>query len=155
MLHGRVPELAAGHDPVDTQLVVLPSGPAQHPGCWVLSAGFCSDPWTRRTVKCYLISQVEVIDPEAWQRYRELAAPAIARFGGTYLVRGARPEVVEGDDWAPPHADSQQIIVAEFPTSEAIHDWYNSPEYAEAYAYRQPAVRRRLLFVDGVDDSVA
>jgi uncharacterized protein (DUF1330 family) len=103
-------------------------------------------------MKSYLISQVEVLDPEAWERYRELAAPAIAKFGGTYLVRGARPEVVEGDDWAPPNADKQQIVVAEFPDEQAIHDWYNSPEYAVAFAFRQRAVRRRLLFVDGVDD---
>jgi uncharacterized protein (DUF1330 family) len=102
-------------------------------------------------VKSYLISQVEVVDPEAWERYRELAAPAIAKFGGRYLVRGARPEVVEGDDWAPPGAEDQQLIVAEFPSSEAIHAWYASPEYAEAFAYRHRAVRRRLLFADGVE----
>ncbi|WP_261556454.1 DUF1330 domain-containing protein [Frankia tisae] len=102
-------------------------------------------------MKSYLISQVEVIDAEAWERYRELAAPAIAHFGGRYLVRGARPEVLEGDDWAPPAADRQQIIVVEFPDEQAIHAWYASAEYAQALAYRQRAVRRRLLFVDGVE----
>jgi uncharacterized protein (DUF1330 family) len=103
-------------------------------------------------MKSYLISQVEVIDPEAWERYRELAAPAILKFGGKYLVRGARPEVIEGDDWAPPAADKQQIIVVEFPNDEAIHAWYNSSEYAQALAYRKRAVRRRLLFVEGVEE---
>jgi uncharacterized protein (DUF1330 family) len=28
-----------------------------------------------------LISQVEVLDPEAWENHRTRAAPAIARFG--------------------------------------------------------------------------
>ncbi|HEY0815637.1 MAG TPA: DUF1330 domain-containing protein [Pseudonocardia sp.] len=102
-------------------------------------------------MKTYLISQVEVIDADAWYQYRALAAPAIAKFGGRYLVRGARPEVIEGEDWAPPAADSQQLIVAEFPTNLAIHAWYKSSDYAKALAYRQLAVRRRLLFVDGVD----
>jgi ketosteroid isomerase-like protein/uncharacterized protein (DUF1330 family) len=69
-------------------------------------------------MKSYLISQVEVIDAEAWERYRELAAPAIAKF----------------------------------PSKEAIHDWYASPEYAAAFAYRNKAVRRRLLFVEGVEE---
>jgi uncharacterized protein (DUF1330 family) len=101
-------------------------------------------------MKSYLISQVEVIDVEAWEHYRELAAPAIEKFGGRYLVRGAHPEVIEGD-WAPPAAEKQQIIVAEFPSREAIHGWYASPEYAEALAYREKAVRRRLLFVDGIE----
>lgn len=106
-------------------------------------------------MKSYVISQIEVIDPEAFEHYRELAAPAIRRFGGTYLVRGATPEVIEGNDWAPPSADRQQIVVVEFPSADAVHAWYASPEYAKALAYRHQAVRRRLLFVDGVDESQA
>lgn len=102
-------------------------------------------------MKAYLVSQVEVIDPDAWEHYRELAAPAIAKFGGRYLVRGAEPEVIEGSDWAPPHAEKQRIIIAEFPDSASLHAWYASPEYAVAFAYRAAAVRRRLLFVDGVE----
>jgi uncharacterized protein (DUF1330 family) len=104
-------------------------------------------------MKAYLVSQVEVLDAEAWEHYRTLAAPAIAKFGGRYLVRGARPEVVEGEDWAPPGAENQQLIVAEFPSEQAIHDWYASAEYAEAFAFRKRAVRRRLLFADGVEES--
>jgi uncharacterized protein (DUF1330 family) len=45
-------------------------------------------------MSAYLISQVEVLDPEAWENYRKRAAPAIARFGGRYLVRGAQAEVL-------------------------------------------------------------
>jgi uncharacterized protein (DUF1330 family) len=100
----------------------------------------------------YLISQVEVVDAAAWRRYGEIAAPAIAQYGGEYLVRRAVPEVAEGD-WAPPHADRQQIIVAQFPSLERLHTWYGSPEYAGALAIRKSAVRRRLLFVPGVDEA--
>ena len=81
--------------------------------------------------------------------------PAIAKFGGRYLIRGASPEVIEGDDWAPPNAGRQQIIVVEFPSDLEIHAWYTSPEYAEALTHRQQAVRRRLLFVDGVEEQKA
>jgi uncharacterized protein (DUF1330 family) len=99
----------------------------------------------------YLISQVEVLDNAGWQRYAEIAAPAIAHYGGQYLVRRAIPEVVEGD-WAPPHAERQQIIVVRFPGMEQLHTWYGSAEYAGALAIRKTAVRRRLLFVPGVDE---
>jgi uncharacterized protein (DUF1330 family) len=102
-------------------------------------------------VTAYLISEVVVLDQGAWQRYGELAAPAIAKYGGTYLVRRAKPEVAEGD-WAPPNADRHEVIVAEFPSLDLLHAWYRSPEYAEALAYRKTAVRRRLLFVRGVDE---
>jgi uncharacterized protein (DUF1330 family) len=98
----------------------------------------------------YMISQVEVLDDSQWQRYGEIAAPAIAEYGGRYLVRRAIPEVAEGD-WAPPHPEGQQVIVVEFPSMEQLHKWYHSPEYAEALAVRKTAVNRRLLFVQGVD----
>jgi uncharacterized protein (DUF1330 family) len=100
-------------------------------------------------MSAYLISQVEVLIPEEWEKYRSIAAAAIARYGGEYLVRGASPEVIEGD-WEPPHADRQVIIVSEFPSMERLHEWYSSPEYAPALAIRQTAVKRRLLFVQGV-----
>ena len=78
-----------------------------------------------------------------------MAAPAIARFGGRYLVRGATPEVIEGEDWAPPDADRQQIVVVEFPNAEAIHAWYASPEYAPLIALRQRTARTTIVFVEG------
>ena len=99
----------------------------------------------------YMVSQVEVLDNAGWQRYGEIAAPAIAHYGGQYLVRRVVPEVAEGD-WAPPHADRQQIIVVQFPRMEQLHMWYGSAEYAAALAIRKTAVRRRLLFVRGVDE---
>jgi uncharacterized protein (DUF1330 family) len=43
-------------------------------------------------VSAYLISQVEVLDAEAWENYRTRAARVIARFGGRYLVRGLGPK---------------------------------------------------------------
>ncbi len=98
----------------------------------------------------YMISQVEVLDDAQWQRYGEIAARAIAQYGGRYLVRRAVQEVAEGD-WAPPHPEGQQIIMVEFPNMEQLHKWYHSPEYAKALAVRKTAVNRRLLFVQGVD----
>jgi uncharacterized protein (DUF1330 family) len=48
--------------------------------------------------------------------------PAIARYGGRYLVRGGAASVIEGDP--PP----ETIIVVEFPTMERLREWYVSPE---------------------------
>ena len=96
-------------------------------------------------MSAYVISEVDVIDEGRGQQYRELAAASIARYGGRYVVRGAQPEVPEGE-WPP----AQRVVVVEFPTMEQLHRWYNSPEYAKALALRQAALRRRLLFVDGI-----
>ncbi|MFZ0043539.1 MAG: DUF1330 domain-containing protein [Solirubrobacteraceae bacterium] len=100
-------------------------------------------------MSAYLISQVEVLDPDAWEQYRSRAAPAIAKFGGRYLVRGAQAEVIEAD-WPAEEPPPQAVIIVEFPDMEALKGWYASPEYAEALAFRPAAVRRRMIFVEGV-----
>lgn len=106
------------------------------------------------SMSAYLISQVEILDPQAWEEYRTRAAKLIHAAGGRYLVRGAVAEVVEAD-WPSTEPPPQNVIVAEFPDLEALHAWYGSPEYAEAFAFRHTAVRRRMIFVEGFDDDAA
>jgi len=45
--------------------------------------------------------------------------------------------------------------VVEFPTMQQLRRWYSSEDYAEALAVRKTALTRRLLFVDGVDETEA
>ena len=93
----------------------------------------------------YVISEVEMLDETQGERYRELASASIARHGGRYIVRGATPEAPEGD-WPV----AERIVVVEFPSMEHVRRWYGSAAYAEALAVRRTALRRRLLFVNGV-----
>ncbi|MHB1613339.1 MAG: DUF1330 domain-containing protein [Actinomycetes bacterium] len=74
-------------------------------------------------------------------------AASIALHGGHCIVRGAQPEVLEGD-WP----SAQRVVVGEFPTMERLHRWYASTDYADALAVRQTALTRRLLFVEGTED---
>ena len=39
----------------------------------------------------YSITDVEALDADGFKRYRELAAGAVSRCGGRFLVRGAEP----------------------------------------------------------------
>lgn len=94
----------------------------------------------------YVISEVEILDETQGQLYRELAAASIASHGGRYIVRGAEPEVPEGE-WP----DQRRVVVVEFPSMERLRSWYESADYADALAVRQTALNRRLLFVDGVE----
>jgi uncharacterized protein (DUF1330 family) len=41
-------------------------------------------------VTAYVIADVQVTDAAAYEPYRPMAAASIARFGGRFLVRGAR-----------------------------------------------------------------
>ena len=92
----------------------------------------------------YLISDVSVKNAEAFQNYRSRAAASIEQYGGRYLVRGGPIHSLEGG-WEP-----TIIIVVEFPDLERARVWYSSPEYASALAFRDEALDRNLILVDGI-----
>lgn len=92
----------------------------------------------------YLISDVTVRDPAAFEEYRSRAARSIERHGGRYLVRGGAVEVLEGE------RRPKTIIIVAFPDADAIRRWYASPDYAEALAFRETGLDRSLIMVEGV-----
>lgn len=95
-------------------------------------------------MKAYVISEVEVLDEEAADDYRRLAAASIAVYGGRYLARGAQAEVVEGEP------TKRQVVIVELPSLGRAREWYAAPAYAEALRFRERALERRLTFVEGV-----
>ncbi|HEX2204424.1 MAG TPA: DUF1330 domain-containing protein [Longimicrobium sp.] len=92
----------------------------------------------------YVIVDITVEDPATYERYKALAPPSIAAYGGRYLVRGGATEVLEGT-WSP-----RRLVVLEFPTPERARAWWASPEYAEAKALRQSCARTGMLLVEGL-----
>lgn len=92
----------------------------------------------------YAIFDVCVTDPERYEDYKKLAPPTIAAFGGKYLTRGGKTEVLEGS-WAP-----NRIVVLEFPTVEKAREWIESPEYREARALRHMTATTNAIVVQGV-----
>jgi uncharacterized protein (DUF1330 family) len=94
----------------------------------------------------YVISEVQPLDQELFDRYRTLAQTSIAQYGGRYIVRAAVPEAAEGD-WSA----QRRLVIVEFPDMEAARSWYASDDYAEALAIRDHALTRRLLFVEGLE----
>jgi uncharacterized protein (DUF1330 family) len=92
----------------------------------------------------FVISEVEIVSEPAAARYRELAAASIAAYGGRYLARGSVAHVVEGEP------TSRRIVLCEFPSLERAREWYASPEYAQALRFRDAALVRRLIFLDGM-----
>jgi uncharacterized protein (DUF1330 family) len=91
----------------------------------------------------YIIAEIQITDPAAYDEYRPLAAASIARFGGRFMVRGGEVDLLEG---APP---PERIVVIEFPDAETARRWYRSEEYQTALKIRQAASRGRVLLVEG------
>lgn len=92
----------------------------------------------------YVVVDITVNDADAYARYRELAPPAIAAYGGRYLARGGATETLEGD-WSP-----SRLVILEFPDAEAARAWWHSPEYAEAKALRHACADADMVVVEGV-----
>jgi uncharacterized protein (DUF1330 family) len=93
----------------------------------------------------YLIVESQVTDPELFKRYMAAAPEVVKAFGGEYLVRGGRSEVLEGD-WQPP-----RLTVLRYASFEQAKAMYDSPGYVAARALRAGATACfNMVLVDGV-----
>jgi uncharacterized protein (DUF1330 family) len=93
----------------------------------------------------YVISEVEALDEDSFEKYRNLAKASIEKHGGRYLVRAALPEAAEGD-WP----SQRRLVILEFADMDTARRWYSSEDYAQALVFRDRALSRRLVFVEGV-----
>jgi uncharacterized protein (DUF1330 family) len=91
----------------------------------------------------YMIYEGVVTDPERYEQYKAQAAASIAAAGGRYVVRGGDTVALEGGD--PP----ARVVVLEFPTMQALLDWFHGAEYTEAKKLREGAAQARLYAVEG------
>jgi uncharacterized protein (DUF1330 family) len=93
----------------------------------------------------YVVAQVDVKDPAAYEEYRAQVPATIAKFGGEYLARGGKIETLEGD---PPLG---RVVILRFASVEQAKAWYNSPDYAGPLAIRHRAAVSRSMLVEGVE----
>jgi uncharacterized protein (DUF1330 family) len=91
----------------------------------------------------YIAVQISINDPRTYERYKLLAPPSIAKYGGKYLIRGGKTEILEGS-WSP-----TRFVVLEFPSVEHAKKWWDSPEYAEAKALRQSCADTQMVLLEG------
>lgn len=92
----------------------------------------------------YVITEVEVTDPERYDQYRAATPATIAAAGGRFLVRGGESTTLEGD-WQP-----SRLVVLEFPDLAAAKRWYESEAYQAAKKIREEGAIMRMVAVQGV-----
>ena len=91
----------------------------------------------------YVIAEVEVTDPPAYQAYLKKAVESLKSYGA-HLIAGAKPEVKEG-------APSQgNIVIVVFDSLADAEKWYSTPPDKDLIAEREKAAKTRLYFVEGV-----
>ena len=92
----------------------------------------------------YVVIDISVHDPATYETYKTLAPPSIAQYGGQYIARGGKTQVLEGD-WNP-----TRLVILEFPSPEAARAWWESPEYAGAKALRNSAAHSKMVLLEGL-----
>jgi uncharacterized protein (DUF1330 family) len=79
----------------------------------------------------YFIVQSTIKDDAQYQKYVQTVLPFIAGFGGKLVARLAKVEVLEGEH------DERPVVMYEFPNMEAIHAFWNSPDYVPIKKLRE------------------
>lgn len=92
----------------------------------------------------YIVVDIEITDPNEYQKYAQQTAATLERYGGKFLVRGSNPETLEGD-WK-----TKRIVILEFPGVEQAKSWYDSPEYSAIKGIRHRSAISKMLLVHGV-----
>ena len=91
----------------------------------------------------YYIVNVSVKDATGFEAYRQAVPATIAQYGGRYIVRGGKHEVLEGT-WQP-----TRLVVLEFPSLEAARRWYSSEEYQKIKPLRLRHATGDMVLVEG------
>ncbi len=95
-------------------------------------------------ISAYLIYDVDVHDPVPYGEFMEKVVQVVEQYGGKYLVRGGRHEVLEGD-WNP-----TRLVLFEFPDMDSARKIIASEEYAPLKKLRQACSTGHIVIVEGV-----
>ena len=82
-------------------------------------------------MKAYWVARARINDPAAYKRYTDAATGVIAEFGGRFLARGGRHQVLEGSQ------HYERFVVAEFPSFDQAVACHASKGYQDAAANRK------------------
>jgi uncharacterized protein (DUF1330 family) len=93
----------------------------------------------------YLLTFITVTDADSFREYRKLAVPAVAQYGGKFLVRDGARTILEGN------FDGSRVVLIEFPSTESARIFYDSPEYQAAREKRIGGADFNMMVVEGTD----
>jgi uncharacterized protein (DUF1330 family) len=94
----------------------------------------------------YLVANIESVnDAATFAQYREAATRSFAPFGGRRLVRDATP--VPLDTSTLPQG---KIVILQFPSMQALQEWWKSPAYTAVRPLREKSAATRLYAVQGL-----
>ncbi len=96
-------------------------------------------------MSAYLIAQVNIINDEPYQEYKNKTSPIVEKYGGKFLARGGKYENVLGE-W-----NFERTVIIEFPSYEIAMKWYNSEEYLPVRKIREDNSKGNVIIIDGAN----
>ena len=95
-------------------------------------------------MSAYVIVDIEIHNPSVYDEYRKVVGPTLTQYGGKFVVRGGKIDVLEGN-WNP-----KRIVILEFENAARAREWYDSEEYRAPKQIRMKASKGNLVLVEGV-----
>ena len=92
----------------------------------------------------WVVTFRKVKDEKKLQEYREIAAPALKRYGGNALVRGI-PAVVHELGM------TEQVVILEFPSLDQAISAHDCQEYQNALKVLGDVVERDIRIIEGIE----
>lgn len=96
----------------------------------------------------YVVSMMSISDPDTYRKYTDRTPPIVRKYGGKFLARGGDVLTVEGEKY------DDRMVILEFPSRQAILDWYEDPEYEAARVFRHASSEARIFVIDGNDNTL-
>ena len=92
----------------------------------------------------YIIANVDVKNPAAYEEYKRLSTIAMKAHGAEVCVRGGKLDALEGD-WSP-----NRLVLLKFQSLEQARKFYDSTEYGAARKAREGIAIMQMVLVEGV-----
>lgn len=81
----------------------------------------------------YLVFDIKITDPDAWEEYRSAAGPVMTRSGGEFVMTSKQIVPLEGG-WHP-----RSLSVVKFTSFDAAKTFYHSEAYQALVPLRERA----------------
>ena len=94
-------------------------------------------------MSAYFVVELEITNMDAMAGYRAAVPATLEQYGGRFLTRGGKTELVEGGP------EPKRIVILEFADAAAVQRWYNSSEYQQILPDRLKNSTCRAFIVAG------
>ena len=99
-------------------------------------------------MSAYIVAEIQITDPVAYQAHAPIALATVARFGGRIIAGGSKIELLDGGPMP------NRIVVIEFPDAETARRWYRSDDYQAALKVRLSTSQGRVFLIEGAEPSL-